>query len=492
MPIGRMQLPRELRSNGGILDSWARHAMASETMDALGVGSHQLKGYDFAQNFPGAVPGGVYTPTSFLGPMLAKGYQYGQELGNSILDGPGGYTMGQAIKNARRQSDENIQGMRGQNVDTNMYNDFISRYGLDNVRSNIGSAQASIPTQDDMIKAGIAQQMIKEGTATPMARRTYGDMSMGQGRPDWVADRNRGITEIDIAMAPQIKEAIYRDRIMNPNLPRFVSQPQYRIRDQLKRDFLEGGLFRDARQSLGQTKDALLEDFQGVGQGLGSFKDKIANMATGFYDSVSGGIKNIMDNTIVGRIAAGFDARNPRAFNYNPALQGQIDYLKGQNQYGVMDQSGLNKITSGVLAGKNLQSMFGSNDLNTMYEKELARATKVLDNLPNQWSRLKEEDPEEYARKEAFFRDKVNKIKTEQAAAAAATKKIKTGGEGGGGKKIITRKTGDGGGGKSYTTGATAGKTGSWTPGGTYSGGYQQSKGSHHYSQGGIVSLWRR
>ena len=147
MPIGRMQLPRELKSNGGILDAWARHAMASETMDALGVGSHQLKGYDFAQNFPGAA--------RTIGPALARGYQYAQELGRSVLDGPGGYTMGQAWDEAGRQSDENIEGMRGQNINRNMYNDFISTYGIDNIRSNIGSAQASIPTQDDMIKAGI-------------------------------------------------------------------------------------------------------------------------------------------------------------------------------------------------------------------------------------------------------------------------------------------------------------------------------------------------
>ena len=32
-------------------------------------------------------------------------------------------------------------------------------------------------------------------------------------------------------------------------------EPQYRIRDQLSRDFLQGGLFRDAKQGLGQTKN---------------------------------------------------------------------------------------------------------------------------------------------------------------------------------------------------------------------------------------------
>ena len=49
--------------------------------------------------------------------------------------------------------------------------------------------------------------------------------------------------------------------------------PQYRIRDQLKRDFLQGGLFKDAKQSLGQSKDVFFEDISGLTDGLGSIKD---------------------------------------------------------------------------------------------------------------------------------------------------------------------------------------------------------------------------
>ena len=137
-------------------------------------------------------------------------------------------------------------------------------------------------------------------------------------------------------------------------------------------------------------------------------------------DTLTGGITSLLDNTILGRIAAARDATNRRAGNYNPALQGQIDFMKDQGMYGVMDQSGLNRITSGVLKGKALQSLFGSNDLMKMYDKELARATGVLENLPNQWSSLKEEDPEEYAKKVSWHKNKVEKIKAEQAAAAAA------------------------------------------------------------------------
>jgi dTDP-L-rhamnose 4-epimerase len=63
---------------------------------------------------------------------------------------------------------------------------------------------------------------------------------------------------------------------------------------------------------------------------------------------------------MLGRIGAMRNATNPRAGNYNPALQGQIDFMK-DNPFGTgtaygndWDQSGLNKITGGRLAGKNL------------------------------------------------------------------------------------------------------------------------------------------
>ena len=89
----------------------------------------------------------------------------------------------------------------------------------------------------------------------------------------------------------------------------FRNQPtnQYRMRDQLKRDFLQGGLFRDAKQSLGQTKDAFLEDVSGVKNIIGSgtkkgfdFAKQIPNMlfsaATGipFAGQLAEGIGSLL------------------------------------------------------------------------------------------------------------------------------------------------------------------------------------------------------
>jgi len=120
----------------GILDALSKHGVFSETLDTLNKDpstAHQMKGFDFAQNFPGAVPGGVYTPTSFLGPMLSKGYQYGQEIGKSILDGPGNYTIGQAIDNAGIQSDANIEGMLEKGFDMDTYNQNVKDFNIADV-----------------------------------------------------------------------------------------------------------------------------------------------------------------------------------------------------------------------------------------------------------------------------------------------------------------------------------------------------------------------
>ena len=115
--------------------------------------------------------------------------------------------------------------------------------------------------------------------------------------------------------------------------------------------------------------------------------DKYTNFKEGigdFKSTIGDGIKGILDNTLIGRFAAANDATNPNAFNYNPDLQGQIDFMKSQNDYGVMDQSGLNKITGGVLAGKNLQSLFGTNDLTDMYEKQVGKYQNTYDKIEDE------------------------------------------------------------------------------------------------------------
>tara|TARA_R110002049_G_scaffold193614_1_gene362515 strand:+ start:9 stop:572 length:564 start_codon:yes stop_codon:yes gene_type:complete len=84
-------------------------------------------------------------------------------------------------------------------------------------------------------------------------------------------------------------------------------------------------------------------------------------------------------------MAATRNPLNPRASNYNIALQNQIDYMESPEGfgYGVMDNSGLNKITGGRLAGKNLVSLFGTNDLGKMYSNDLAKLQRTLAKFQN-------------------------------------------------------------------------------------------------------------
>ena len=120
----------------GILDAFSKHGLFSEQLDLANEDpstAHQMKGYDFAQNFPGAVPGGIYTPASFIGPALSKGYQYGQELSRSMLDGLGGYTIADALEAAKTQSNANIEGMLGKGFNMDTYNQNLEDFNIKDV-----------------------------------------------------------------------------------------------------------------------------------------------------------------------------------------------------------------------------------------------------------------------------------------------------------------------------------------------------------------------
>ena len=118
---------------------------------------------------------------------------------------------------------------------------------------------------------------------------------------------------------------------------------------------------------------------------IGSAIDKFSNLPG--IKQGRGLINTIMDNTLVGRLAAMRNPLNPNASNYNPSLQGQIDMLEGITgsritgtgdnitvteglaMIGRDPNSGLAKYGPGsVLAGKNVVSGFGTNDYEDMLE----------------------------------------------------------------------------------------------------------------------------
>ncbi len=117
-------------------------------------------------------------------------------------------------------------------------------------------------------------------------------------------------------------------------------------------------------------------------QGVKNFGSSVVDKFSGLPGVEQGKslISNIMDNTLVGRFAAMRNPLNPKASNYNPSLQGQIDMLEdmtGTRVFGTSDNlqfedgamigrdpnSGLAKYGPGsVLSGQNVVSGFGTND----------------------------------------------------------------------------------------------------------------------------------
>ena len=88
---------------------------------------HQMAGYNFAQNFPAIAESGI-------GAGVAKGYQYGQELGRWGLGelgiGPN-INLSDAWETAGEQSDLNILGFKGEGFNMDEYNQFMNKFGYE-------------------------------------------------------------------------------------------------------------------------------------------------------------------------------------------------------------------------------------------------------------------------------------------------------------------------------------------------------------------------
>ena len=151
--------------------------------------------------------------------------------------------------------------------------------------------------------------------------------------------------------------------------------PQYRIRDQLTRDFLEGGIFKDAYKGLGETKDAFLEDISGLTEGIGSIKDRGIDFASYMKDKgidlgkmVARGIGNaIMPG--LGFVIGALPKDSPRnIFNRSFTVGGANMPNDNYGYYNQLRHGNLNQDPF----GRNPVSMFGNysqtllNDVNYM------------------------------------------------------------------------------------------------------------------------------
>jgi len=150
------------------------------------------------------------------------------------------------------------------------------------------------------------------------------------------------------------------------------------------------------------------------------------------------GIKSLMGGSSMGMalplMAGGLGLaylRNPLrpgSMNYNPALKGQMDYLNFNNMMGSNPGTGLAQYgPNSVLAGKNIVSLFGTND----YEKQL---DKKIDWFEKRIEKGKDinEDRYEQAKKEQADLNDYNVQKTIEKNQFKNLQNINAGGGGGG------------------------------------------------------------
>ena len=201
-------------------------------------------------------------------------------------------------------------------------------------------------------------QQFYEGSNVPVATPFSDSMNEPMGIENFLGTstpKNLGFIE----NAPEIKEAIYQDRIRQQNLPGFAYEPNQN--------------FFEKMMSGAQNK-------------LGGAWDKTKEIGTRFKEGAAPvfGVASMIANAT--------NPLNPKAFNYNPELAGQLNFMDEQFPGMMVNNptSGLLQYAQGTpLAGQNVMSIAGSNDPIAQLEKQMARHQKTIDKLTNEgWGDL--------------------------------------------------------------------------------------------------------
>ena len=170
----------------------------------------------------------------------------------------------------------------------------------------------------------------------------------------------------------------------------------------------------------------------GIVQAGKNFGSSVVDKFSGLpgVEQGKGLIANLMDNTLIGRFAAMRNPLNSRASNYNPSLQGEIDFLNemsvdGKMMIGRDPGTGLAKYgPDSVLSGQNVVSGFGTNSYADQLGSYIDKFDKYETLTDFQKTKKQEaiDELEAFQAKEAFRIDKLNKKKkaTKNAAKARA------------------------------------------------------------------------
>ena len=274
-------------------------------------------------------------------PMLSKGFQV---LSQTPTDPEMSYPYTTGRGNARLSSEKNY--------------DYDPAFG-DLV--NYTSGPTSFTDRNTFMRDG-KLQLSNSGTQgyfddyerVPSLQRALGNERFALA-PEELTSQPQELGYVKPAAVP--KEAIYQDRIMNRNLSNSNYEPRQ-------------GILQGLRSK--------------IGSGFNNVKDGITGSSTMDFLRGLPTPGNLLMN-----MAATRNPLNPRASNYNPTLQGQVDFMKDQGMYGKNPNTGLGQITGGRLAGKHLVSFAGSNDLGKMYGKDLSKLQGYLATMPQRFSRLR-------------------------------------------------------------------------------------------------------
>jgi hypothetical protein len=112
---------------------------------------------------------------------------------------------------------------------------------------------------------GAAQASDLPGIPSNSLERDFPGMSTGD-----IIDSMNNRAFIGRQITPMAKPNVVDPNRIPGRIQEAVEPQQYRIRDQLDRDFLQGGILKDARKSLGETFGPIGNK---IGSGLGSLKD---------------------------------------------------------------------------------------------------------------------------------------------------------------------------------------------------------------------------
>jgi len=226
---------------------------------------------------------------------------------------------------------------------------------------------------------------------------------------------NRGPVTTNIEDAPQIKEAIYQDRIMNPNLPGFAFQPKESLRN------IIGSQLQNAKTNVGQK----------VGQGMdfmGGIKDYI--MGGGMLGMAAKGIGGLLNNIF---------QESPEQTNFreniatDPEYQNLVNSIPGMSNYNQIFGMGSGR---GLLGATNKRLATINKTLGRMTPQQLAKTS-----LKKRKAKLEALRELERQKESAFLESQ------------RRGRRPGTGGDGGGG----TQDSGGSTGGYSYDSGGRQG-----------------------------------